>query len=199
MNLLDYHNHDLAELKRIRSIMGLCVFSEKTEVGSPVDRVFKSFTDTEFLVKVFPARVGLHLQRRTARYLGTGCSVMLEARFFGLPLAWVSYVNSFSVNRHFSYVWQKGPLQCWEHDFYFESISNGTRVTECILYRFPVGKVGEWLKLGQWFNTLYFREFLKRIYRERNEKIRQELAAAPANSNGFRPANPLPAPAVQRS
>jgi ligand-binding SRPBCC domain-containing protein len=149
--------------------MGLCVFSKKIDFGSPIEKVFKSLTDTDFLLALFPRNLGLKLQKRTGRYLGTGCSLYLEARFFGFPLRWVSYVNSFSANRHFSYVWQKSPLQCWEHDFYFEPIPGGTRVTECILYRFPGGK------FGKWFDGFYFQKYLKRLYRQRDERLYEEL------------------------
>jgi ligand-binding SRPBCC domain-containing protein len=149
--------------------MGLCVFTEKVDFGSPVEKVFKSLTDTDFLLSLFPPSLGFKLQKRSGRYLGTGCSLSLQARFLGVPLRWVSYVNSFSANRHYSYIWQKSILPCWEHDFYFESIPAGTRVTECILYRFPAGS------LGIWFNTLFFQSYLKRIYRNRNEKLFREL------------------------
>lgn len=173
--------------------MGLCVFSEKTDFGSPVERVFKSLTDTDFITALFPKRLGYKLRKRSARYLGSGCSVAFEVRFFGVPLRWVSYVNSFSVNRHFSYVWQKSPLQCWEHDFYFETLPGGTRITECILYRFPFGK------LGEWFNKVYFHGFLNRIYRERTERLFQEFGTYTPVKNNSRPENnSRPDPRQQR-
>jgi ligand-binding SRPBCC domain-containing protein len=150
--------------------MGLCVFSEKIDFGSPVERVFKSFTDTDFLLSLFPSNLGFKLQKRSGRYLGTGCSLSFQARFLGVPLRWVSYVNSYSINRHFSYIWQKSVLPCWEHDFYFETIPGGARVTECILYRFPAGTA------GTWFDHLFFQRYLRRIYRGRNEKLFGQLS-----------------------
>ena len=150
--------------------MGLCVYSEKIDFGSPVEKVFKSLTDTDFLLSLFPTSLGFKLQKRSGRYLGTGCSLSFEARFLGLTLRWISYVNSFSANRHFSYIWQKSVLPCWEHDFYFEPIPGGTRVTECILYRFPARG------FGTCFNVLFFRRFLRQIYRNRNEKLFRELS-----------------------
>ncbi len=161
--------------------MGLCVFSEKIDFGSPVEKVFKSLTDTDFFLSLFPSHLGFKLQKRSGRYLGSGCSLSLQARFFGFPLQWVSYVNSYSVNRHFSYIWQKSVLPCWEHDFYFESIPGGTRVTECILYRFPAGSA------GMWFNQFFFRSYLRRIYRARNEMLFGKLSRynqLPANKTG---------------
>lgn len=168
--------------------MGLCVFSEKIDFGSPVEKVFKSLTDTDLLLSLFPSRLGFKLQKRSGRYLGTGCSLFLQARFFGFPLRWVSYVNSYSVNRHFSYIWQKSVLPCWEHDFYFEPIPGGTRVTECILYRFPAGNA------GTWFNHLFFRGYLRRIYRSRNEKLLRELTRHnPVSSENQKPSRHSPA------
>lgn len=175
--------------------MGLCVFSEKIDFGSPVEKVFKSLTDTDFLLSLFPSSLGFKLQKRSGRYLGTGCSLSLQARFLGFPLRWVSYVNSFSVNRHFSYIWQKSVLPCWEHDFYFETIPGGTRVTECILYRFPAGPA------GIWFNNLFFQRYLRRIYRGRNEKLFVELSRYnPALAENRRPSSALrQKPGVARS
>jgi ligand-binding SRPBCC domain-containing protein len=161
--------------------MGLCVFSEKTDLGAPVEKVFKLLTDTDFLQTLFPPNIALKVSKRTCRFLGTGSSLCFQARFLGLPFRWVSYVNSFSINRHFSYIWQKAPLECWEHDFYFENLPGGTRVTECILYRFPAGLI------GTWFNNLFFKGYLKRVYRLRNERLFGEFSAYASPASGPTP------------
>ncbi|MBV9463210.1 MAG: hypothetical protein JO317_03180 [Verrucomicrobiae bacterium] len=159
--------------------MGICVFSERSHFGSPAEKTFKSFIDTELLLKVFPASLDMRLAKKAGRFLASGVSLTLEAKFFGMAVSWVAYVNSFSVNRHFSYVWQKGPAQCWEHDFYFENLpGGGTRVTECVLYRLPAAQ------LGEWFNRIYFQKYLARTFAYRNQLLTQELSAYKAPERG---------------
>jgi uncharacterized protein len=170
--------------------MRLCVFSEKLDFGSPVEQVFKSLTDTDFLQTLFPRNIDFKVSKRSGRYLGTGCSLSFQARFLGIRFRWVSYVNSFSQNRHYSYVWQRSPLDCWEHDFYFETLPSGTRLTECILYRLPCGMA------GKCFNDLFFGRYLRRIYRRRNERLYSELA--PYNAPSGEKPLPVRAPSGVR-
>ena len=139
--------------------MPLCSLTEKFELPAPVEKVFHRFTNTEEIIRSIPPFLRFRINRRSALRLNQGFCVEFQIRICYLPVRCKSYVQSFSINRHFTCVLQNGWLNSWEYDCYFEPLpGNRTRVTECVLYRLPWGWVGNLA------NRWLIRPCLHRIY-----------------------------------
>ncbi len=125
--------------------MSLHNFTEKIELNAPIGEVFQYFIDTEQIGRNFPYPFKAKTFNRSPRYFKQGFSLECGTRFFSIPIKWKLYVYSFSANRHISFLWQRNLLfTSWEYNCYFETIaSNQTRVTECVLYRLPLGIIGK--------------------------------------------------------
>ncbi|MDD2706685.1 MAG: SRPBCC family protein [Verrucomicrobiae bacterium] len=146
--------------------MPLCSYSEKIELNAPVDKVFEYFSDTEQLPLMLPPSQRLRILRRTARHLGQGVIIEMQARFLGFPVHLKSYVISYTPRRHIAYVWQRGPLNNLEHNFYFESLPNNqTRVIDCLLYTLPFGSFSPAV------NRSWISPFLRRIFEHRRKHL----------------------------
>jgi ligand-binding SRPBCC domain-containing protein len=146
--------------------MSLCSLTEKLDVHAPIDKVFLYFTDTDQMVRSFPPSMKLALIRRTSRHITQGSTMEIQTRLLGFSIHWKSYVYSFSPKRHITCIWQRNPYTSLEQDYYFEAVgTNHTRITECLLYRMPLGK------FGQILNSLFVKPYLKKIVEHRRKNF----------------------------
>jgi ligand-binding SRPBCC domain-containing protein len=148
--------------------MSLCSLTYKIDVYAPIDRVFLHFTDTDQFVRAFPPSNKVKITRRTSKHITQGSSMEYEARYFGLPVRWSSHIHSFAPRRHITWMWHRTSYISIEQDFYFESLNgNHTRVTECFLYRMPLGY------LGKIVNKILIEPYLKNIIKRQKEILGQ--------------------------
>jgi ligand-binding SRPBCC domain-containing protein len=161
--------------------MSLCSLTDKLDIPAPVDKVFLYFTDTEQIIRSFPPSMKLEMIRRTAKHVSQGSALEVHARILFMSTRWKSQVHSFSPRRHITCIWQRNAYTSIEQDFYFETIGgNQTRITQCLLYRMPFGK------LGNLINSILVEPYLRRII-QHGRKI--HLAAF---ANGVPKSSPTP-------
>jgi ligand-binding SRPBCC domain-containing protein len=167
------------------TFMSLCSLIEKIQLNAPVEKVFEFFTDTDQLAACFPPSLGLQITFRTSRHLNQGTSIHFRAKILGIPVQWKSYIHSFSTNRHIAYIWQRGLLTSWEHDYYFESLPNNqTRVTECMLYKVQCGI------FGKFANQVFIRPYLNRVLAYRRECLQRLLQETPSEPKSKKQSRP---------
>jgi ligand-binding SRPBCC domain-containing protein len=158
--------------------MSLQSITDKIELGAPVEKTFEYFTDTDQVAKQFPQSLRLVITNRTARHLNQGSIIEFSARVYGLPMRWKSYVHSLATNRHIAYVWQQNLFfSSWEHDYYFESFRQQTRITECILYRLRFGL------LGRMIDVLFVKPFVRRMLKYRRKELLALFGPAKAKAS----------------
>lgn len=147
--------------------MSLFSFTEKLELNGSVDQVFNYFIDTQNITSLFPSYFKFQLIHTTSRRLTHGTYLEFHSQILGIPMRWKSYIHSFSPNRQITYMGQQGLISSWEYDCYFEAISSQrTRVTECLLYHLPFGRIGNFM------NRLLIQPYLKRIFKYHQQELR---------------------------
>ncbi len=140
--------------------MGLSAVTEKITIGAPVDKVFQFVTDTDQAAQILPPTLRAAVLHRNTRRLGPGASLEIAMRSRGVAFRAEVSVTAWRLNRHLAYAWRSGPFHPWEHDLYFESLSNTPRrVTHCLIYRPP------WGILGLALDLIWFRRALRRTLR----------------------------------
>jgi len=146
--------------------MSLCSLTDKINVPAPVEKVFHYFTDTDQIVSSFPPSMKFKIVERTCRHLSQGSCMEFQVDLLYVSTRWKSHVHSFSQKRHITCIWRSNSYTSFEQDYYFESITpNQTRITECILYRMPLGK------LGTFFNSLLIAPYFRRIMKHRQSAM----------------------------
>ena len=146
--------------------MSLFSFTEKLELNGSIDQVFSHFIDTDHITSWFPSYFKSQLISRTSRRLTHGTYLEFQSHIFGIPTRWKTYIHSFSPNRQITCVGQKGLISSWEHDCYFEALSNQrTRVTECLLYHLPFGQIGNFT------NRFFIQPYLKRFFKYHQQEL----------------------------
>jgi len=61
----------------------------------------------------------------------------------------------------------QGDFKMMKHEHYFKPCDNGTILIDLFHYESPYGM------LGEWFNSLYFTRYLKRLLEHRNNTIKE--------------------------
>lgn len=146
--------------------MSLRSLSGQIELNAPTEKVFQYFTDTDQFASLLPQNLRLRILRRSARHLIQGATLEIKTSLFMAPMRWKLYVQSFSHARHIACVWECGSFFSLELDDYFESLPhNQTRVTDCVLYRAPLGLVGTWI------DRLWMRARLQQIFEHRRRAL----------------------------
>ncbi len=142
--------------------MSLRNFSGQIELNAPVEKVFHYCTDTDQMAQLLPPGLCFKILQRSTRHLSQGVTLEFEVRLFKIPFRRKLHVHSFSQGRHIAYVAQSSSFFACERDYYFESLPNNqTRVTDCVLYRLPLGPVGLLL------DRLWVRPLLQRAFEHR--------------------------------
>ena len=139
--------------------MSLRSFSGQIELNAPIEKVFHYCADTDQMAKLLPPSLCFKILQRSTRHLSQGVTLEFEVRLFKIPFRRKLHVHSFSQGRHIACVGQPSSFFTCERDYYFESLPNNqTRVTDCVLYRLPLGPVG--LLLDRlWVRSLFQRAF----------------------------------------
>ena len=138
-------------------------------VPRPRAEVFAFFADPANLVRVTPEHWRLRLLDPPAT-LGAGTTFDLRLRWLGVPLRWRTFVREYDPPVRFLDVQVRGPYARWEHRHIFLVEAGGTAVEDRIVYRLPLGA------LGQLAHGLFVQRQLRALWRHRRQKISELLA-----------------------
>jgi ligand-binding SRPBCC domain-containing protein len=89
--------------------------------------------------------------------LGLGDEVTWHARHFGLPWTMTSKVVEWDRPTRFVDVQERGPFAMFRHEHVFEPHAGGTRMTDRVTFRAPLGPIGglvEKAVLGRYLRRL---------------------------------------------
>lgn len=143
-------------------------FERTTSVASPVAEVFAFFSNPKNLARITPPSVGFTIVSAPERSLRAGDRIEYRIRIAGVPLTWVTLINTWDENRSFSDSQEKGPYRRWLHTHSFEEVNGRTVMLDHVDYDLPLGFLGR--LFGGWF----VRRQLKQIF-EYREKIIKEV------------------------
>ena len=135
----------------------------------PRPEVFAFFADPANLARVTPPRFRLTLLDAPAT-LSAGATFDLRLSWLGVPLRWRTFVREYDPPYRFLDVQVRGPYARWEHRHLFLSEAGGTTMEDRIVYRLPLGA------LGNLAHALVVGRQLRTMWRYRRQKVSELLA-----------------------
>lgn len=110
----------------------------------------------------------------TSGVMRLGDSVTWKARHFGVPITMTSVISEYDAPIRFVDEQQSGPFRRWWHEHRFESIRNGTLMTDVVEFEAPAGLVGRLL------NVLVLTRYMTTLLERRNAWLRDALSSSEA-------------------
>ena len=122
---------------------GLHAIERAQLVPKPVDEAFDFFADAFNLEAITPP--WLRFRILTARPIAMGEGTLIDYRLslHRVPCRWHTRIDAWVPGRRFVDRQISGPFGAWEHTHTFESRPGGTLIRDLVVYRMPLGPLGE--------------------------------------------------------
>jgi ligand-binding SRPBCC domain-containing protein len=149
--------------------MGDYIVESRMWLPKPRDEVFAFFSDPTNLLRVSPPRLGLRLLAPPPP-MTAGATYDLGFTWLGVPFRWRVFMREYDPPFRFLDVQVRGPYARWEHRHLFLAESGGTTLEDRIVYRLPLGL------LGNAAHALFVKRLLTRLWAHRRTMISDLLA-----------------------
>jgi len=144
----------------------------------PLAEVFAFFSDARNLGEITPPWLEFRILTPGPIRMAAGARIRYRLSWHGLPINWTTEIRRWDPPYGFVDVQLQGPYQLWHHAHRFESHGGGTRMTDVVRYRLPLGVIGKAVHL------LKVRRDIEEIFDYRRHRIRELLAGrTPAEVN----------------
>jgi uncharacterized protein len=117
-------------------------FSKSTVIRAPIERVFAFHLDPANLPRVAPPETKARLVKCTYPSLQPGARVTVRSVQSGIPVQIEAEVVALEAPTLLQDRQIRGPFAHWVHTHRFESLPEGTRLTDSIDYSLPLGPLG---------------------------------------------------------
>lgn len=138
---------------------------QTTEISAPLENVFEFFSHAENLQKITPPWLNFRFISLLPIEMEVGTLIEYALRVRLLPIHWITEISVWEPPHRFVDQQLKGPYREWIHEHRFEALAKGTRVTDTIHYRLPLGFLG---RLAQ---RLFVRRDVEEIFNYRQQVI----------------------------
>ncbi len=136
-------------------------------INQPLDKVFEFFSDPRNLEKLTPPWLNFKIISCTDEKTKVGTLINYKLKVRGFPISWTTEIKDFQEQDYFRDFQLKGPYAIWDHTHTFIHHSNGTLMTDEVLYRLPLGPIGALTEL------LVVRKDIEKIFNYRGLIIDQ--------------------------
>jgi ligand-binding SRPBCC domain-containing protein len=135
----------------------------------PPEEAFEFFADAMRLETITPP--WLHFRVLTPRpiEMRVGAAIEYRLRLHGVPLLWLTRIESWEPGHRFADVQVRGPYRAWHHTHVFEPHAAGTSMRDLVRYALPLGAV------GRLAGAAFVRRDLERIFDFRRDAIAARL------------------------
>jgi ligand-binding SRPBCC domain-containing protein len=116
-------------------------------VPRPLEEVFAFFSDARNLEVLTPPWLHFRILTSEITAVSQGTLIRYKLSWRGIPLRWTTKITLWQPPRAFEDFQLSGPYTLWHHTHSFESLNNGTLMTDEVRYRLPFGPLG---KLVHW-------------------------------------------------
>jgi ligand-binding SRPBCC domain-containing protein len=145
-------------------------------VPRPRGEVFAFFADARNLESITPDFLHFELVPPIPSEMRAGTLIDYRLSLFGIPFRWRTRIEEWEPGRRFVDLQLRGPYALWHHTHAFEDAPGGTRVTDRVRYRLPLGPLGDIAR------AVFVRRTLERIFDFRRDRIARLLAPDAASS-----------------
>jgi ligand-binding SRPBCC domain-containing protein len=142
-------------------------------VPLPRREVFAFFADPRNLEAITPDFLHFRILPPVPVSLDVGSRIDYRLSLFGVPFRWRTRIAAWEPGYRFVDVQERGPYALWHHIHSFADVDGGTRVSDFVEYRLPLGV------LGAAAHPLMVRRTLTRIFDHRAQRIAEMLGAPP--------------------
>lgn len=151
------------------------LFQSSQWVSQQRHEMFPFFSDTRNLETLTPAFLHFHVLKTSTQQIQSGTEIDYKLKIHGLPVKWRSRICDWNPEDSFRDIQLKGPYHTWDHTHRFEDLSEGTLLTDQVVYRLPLAGLGGNLMLP------WVTQDIERIFSYRRQKT-QELFKTSAAS-----------------
>jgi len=141
------------------------VFRGEQLIDRPLPLVFDFFSKASNLQRITPPWLSFSILGAEPAKVETGTVIPYRLRLHGVPLIWVSQIESFEPQRMFVDRQLIGPYKLWVHTHSFEADGDRTIIRDEVRYELPLGR------LGAVAQVLFVRRDVERIFAYRRKSI----------------------------
>ncbi len=123
------------------------MFAEQWVPRTP-DEIFPFFCDEKNLETLTPPFLNFSVLGKSTAEIGQGTLIDYRLSLHGLPLGWRTRIEDWVPGVKFVDTQLKGPYALWHHTHEFEPLAGGTLMRDRVLFRLPLGFLGDWG--GRW-------------------------------------------------
>lgn len=142
-------------------------------VPVPRSEVFAFFADPRNLEVITPTFLHFSILPPVPASLDVESRIDYRLSLFGVPFHWRTRIAAWQPGVRFVDVQERGPYALWHHTHIFADEGHGTRVSDRVEYRLPLGALGEVA------HPIMVRRTLARIFDHRQERVAALLGAPP--------------------
>ncbi len=136
-------SRDKIELDReASSLTGFHTLRREQWLPRPLEEVFAFFSDAKNLGAITPPWLGFRILTPGQIRIAAGTRIRYRLSWHGVPINWTTEIRRWDPPYRFVDVQLQGPYQLWHHTHCFESHRGGTRMTDVVRYRLPLGVIG---------------------------------------------------------
>jgi len=139
-------------------------------IRRPLEEVFAFFADAAQLENITPPWVHFRMLTPRPIEMRTDAIIRYLIRWRGLPFPWRTRILLWRPPHVFIDVQETGPYRVWHHTHRFESVPEGTRITDIVRYAPPLGP------LGGLMHALWIRRDMEAIFDYRRRRIEEFFA-----------------------
>jgi ligand-binding SRPBCC domain-containing protein len=136
----------------------------------PREEVFPFFAEARNLEALTPPWLQFEVLTTAPIVMRPGTLIDYRIRVHGFPLRWRTEIAAWEPPYRFVDVQLRGPYTLWHHTHTFEEQNGGTLCADQVRYR-PRG--------GAWMNWLFVRHDVERIFRYRQQRLKELFSAQP--------------------
>lgn len=137
-------------------------------VPTPLEQTFDFFADPRNLEAITPPWLHFRILDAPDR-LRRGSLLRYSLRLFRIPIRWTTEITAWDPPHGFTDTQLRGPYRLWVHEHRLEDVGTGTRVTDRVRYRVPLGPA------GRVANRLLVRAWLDEIFDYRGRRLAERL------------------------
>ena len=150
--------------------MGIEILEREQLLRRPLEEVFGFFADALNLEAITPPWLRFQVLTPTPIEMRTGTLIAYRMRLRGVPVSWLTRIESWEPQVRFIDTQLRGPYRLWHHTHSFEASAQGTLMRDRVRYELPLGP------LGGLAHIAFVRGELERIFDYRSAKIAGMLA-----------------------
>ena len=156
----------------LKDILELTINGEKKLtkyqwIDKKPSEVFGFFSNENNLEKITPEHLKFKVESKNTEKIEAGTLIDYSLILHGIPLKWRTRINAFEDQKMFIDEQLKGPYSKWIHTHRFIPVGNGTLVVDEIIYKIPMGL------LGNLFAGSFIKNDLRKIFNHRKKVIGQ--------------------------